>query len=103
MFPLNVGRYAAYVSALTRTGEGTARMPNWARMFVLIVGMLAWVGIVIVSLRLEQIPSAMVIGFPAALWLALAGGRTIAARRDQQDEPAAGDEVATPDEEGGPA
>jgi hypothetical protein len=34
-----------------------------------------------VSLWLKQIPSAVLIGFPAALWLALSGGDTIARKR----------------------
>lgn len=57
-------------------------MPQWARVFTLLVGMLAWLAIVIVSLFLQQIPSAVVIGFPAGLWLALAGGSSIARRRE---------------------
>jgi hypothetical protein len=56
-------------------------MPQWARLFVLLVGMLAWLGIVAVSLWLQQIPSAVIVGFPAALWLALSGGDTIARKR----------------------
>lgn len=56
-------------------------MPQWARLFVLLVGMLAWLAMVGVSLWLKQIPSAVLIGFPAALWLALSGGDTIARKR----------------------
>jgi hypothetical protein len=56
-------------------------MPQWARLFVLLVGMLAWLAMVGVSLWLKQIPSAVLIGFPAALWLALSGGDSIARRR----------------------
>lgn len=56
-------------------------MPQWARLFVLLVGMLAWLAMVAVSLWLKQIPSAVLIGFPAALWLALSGGDTIARKR----------------------
>ena len=76
-------------------------MPQWARIFVLLVGMLVWIGVVVVSLMLEQIPSAMIVGFPPALWLALAGGSTIARRgaNDTQD-PAA---VEAAPEEGDPA
>lgn len=64
-------------------------MPGWAKLFVLITGMITWVAIVTVSLLLRQIPSAVVIGFPAALWIALAGRNTIARRRAQSDEQAA--------------
>lgn len=56
-------------------------MPQWARLFVLLVGMLAWLAMVGVSLWLRQIPSAVLIGFPAALWLALSGSDTIARKR----------------------
>lgn len=56
-------------------------MPQWARLFVLLVGMLAWLAMVAVSLWMQQIPSAVIVGFPAALWLALSGGDTIARKR----------------------
>jgi hypothetical protein len=56
-------------------------MPLWARLFVLLVGMLAWLAMVGVSLWLKEIPSAVLIGFPAALWLALSGGDSISRKR----------------------
>jgi hypothetical protein len=62
-------------------------MPQWARLFVLLVGMLAWLAMVGVSLWLKQIPSAVLIGFPAALWLALSGGDTIARKRASTRRP----------------
>jgi len=52
-------------------------MPAWAKTFVLITGTLVWVAIVAVSLWLQQIPSAMVVGFLPALWLALSGRNSI--------------------------
>lgn len=73
-------------------------MPQWARVFVLLVGMIAWIAIVGVSLWLKQIPSAVIVGFPAALWLALAGGSTLTRRRTNQQDSAA--EVAATDGEG---
>lgn len=73
-------------------------MPAWARVFVLLTGMIAWLAIVVVSLFLQQIPSAVVIGFPPALWIALAGGNSIARRRATRDEPATA--PATTDQEG---
>lgn len=76
-------------------------MPAWARVFVLLTGMIAWIAIVAVSLFLRQIPSAVIVGFPAALWIALAGGNRIATRRATRDEPAA--VKATTDKEGDPA
>jgi hypothetical protein len=76
-------------------------MPSWARVFVLLTGMIAWIAIVAVSLFLRQIPSAVIVGFPAALWIALAGGNSIARRRANRDDTAAV-EAAT-DQEGDPA
>ena len=60
-------------------------MPGWAKTFVLVIGTLSWVSIVAVSLRLEQIPSAMIVGFLPALWLALSG-RSSVAREDPAEE-----------------
>ena len=77
-------------------------MPQWARVLVLFLGMVGWIAIVAVSLLLEQIPSAMIVGFPAALWLALAGGSTIARRGANQDEESAAVEAAS-EQEGDPA
>jgi type VI protein secretion system component VasK len=73
-------------------------VPTWARTFVLLAGMIAWLAIVGVSLFLQQIPSAVIVGFPAALWIALAGSNSIARRRANasEDEPAA---AAAVDEE----
>lgn len=59
-------------------------MPQWAKLFVLLMGMFAWLGIVVVSLWLKQIPGAVIIGFPAGLWLALSGGNTIARKRAER-------------------
>lgn len=66
-------------------------MPRWARTFVLLAGMLAWLAIVAVSLLIRSIPDAWVIGFPAALWVALTGESRISRRRTSTDadEPAA--------------
>jgi len=64
-------------------------MPRWASTFVLLVGMTAWLAIVGVSLWIKKIPDAWIIGFPAALWLALTGESRISRRRANRDEPAA--------------
>lgn len=75
-------------------------MPRWARTFVLITGMIVWVGIVAGSLWLKQIPSAVIVGFPAALWIALTGQSTISRKRAQRNETA----IEPPtDQEGDPA
>lgn len=60
-------------------------MPTWAKTFVLITGTVAWVAIVAVSLWLQQIPSAMIVGFLPALWLALAGRNSISRDGATQD------------------
>lgn len=75
-------------------------MPAWAKTFVLIIGTLTWVGIVVVSLRLEQIPSAMVVGFLPALWLALAGRNTMPQDGAQPEETAQPPAAGAADQEG---
>lgn len=71
-------------------------MPKWARTFMLLTGMLAWLAIVGVSLLIREIPDAWIIGFPAALWLALTGESRITRRRASRAETA----DATNDREG---
>lgn len=78
-------------------------MPQWARVFVLLAGMLAWLAIVGVSLWIQQIPSAVIVGFPAALWLALSGTTSIARRRAEQAEPEPTADEAATEQEGNPA
>jgi glucose-6-phosphate-specific signal transduction histidine kinase len=75
-------------------------MPQWARMFVLLVGMTGWLAAVAVSLFLQQIPSAAVISIPAGLWLALSGGSKISQKRAVRKKTAAD---VTTDKEGDPA
>jgi hypothetical protein len=81
-------------------GERRVGVPQWSRIFVLLTGIVAWLAIVAVSLWLKQIPSAVIVGFPAGLWIALKGQSTIAARRTNDDEPAA--EPAATDREADP-
>lgn len=76
-------------------------MPAWAKTFVLITGTLAWLAIVAVSLWLRQIPSAMIVGFLPALWLALAGRNSITQDGAPQQEESAAAGAAT--EQEGPA
>jgi hypothetical protein len=52
-------------------------MPAWSRNLVIITGMLGWAAIIGASLWFKQIPGAVVLGFPAGLWLAVAGKNTI--------------------------
>lgn len=61
-------------------------MPAWARNLVLIVGMLGWVAMIGVSLWLKQIPGAVLIGYPAGLWLALSGRSKISGNRVSADQ-----------------
>lgn len=78
-------------------------MPQWARVFVLLAGMIAWLAMIGVSLFLQQIPSAVLIGFPAGLWLALAGTSTIGRRSGQNAEVPVEPPAAPTDREGGTA
>lgn len=56
-------------------------MPRWARTFVLLVGTLAYVAVIAVSLYQGEIPSSALVGFLPALWLALNARSTIARKR----------------------
>lgn len=73
-------------------------MPQWSRIFVLLTGIGAWLAIVVVSLWLREIPSAVVVGFPAGLWIALRGASTIGGRQSDDESPAP--EPAASDREG---
>lgn len=77
-------------------------MPRWAQVFVLLTGMAAWLAMVAVSLLMKEIPSAVLIGFPAGLWIALNRGNTIARRRAAARRVSRAPESAA-DEEGDPA
>lgn len=70
-------------------------MPQWSRIFVLLTGISAWLGIVVVSLWMREIPSAVIVGFPAGLWIALRGTSTLGGRQSDDEpparQPAAGD------------
>ena len=47
-------------------------MPQWLRNLVMLVGLGAWLAVVIVSLVRGQLPDAVLLGVPAGLVLALA-------------------------------
>jgi hypothetical protein len=74
-------------------------MPQWARLLVLLLGMITWVAIVAVSLWLRQIPGAVLIGFPAGLWVALSSGTTIARKRAAKAARAAAEIASSTDKE----
>lgn len=78
-------------------------MPRWARTFVLLVGTVAYIAIIAVSLLQGQIPSSALVGFLPALWLALNARSTIARKRARKKL----DELLHPtdedDEQEGPA
>lgn len=70
-------------------------MPAWARTFVLLVGTLAYISVIAVSLLQGEIPSSALVGFLPALWLALNARSTIARKRakkkiDELDDDAKG-------------
>lgn len=74
-------------------GKGDT-VPQWSRIFVLLTGIGAWLAIVGVSLKIGEIPSAVVVGFPAGLWIALKGQSTIGPDRSGDDDPAAPEAAA---------
>lgn len=85
-----------YDESRTVDQEGRSGMPPWARNFVLIAGMLVWIAIVGVSLWLKQIPGAVLMGFPAGLWVVLVQRRRITKDEAGQDtEPAASERKDT--------
>lgn len=47
-------------------------MPQWLRVLVMLVGLGAWLAVIIVSLLRGQLPDAVLLGVPAGLVLALA-------------------------------
>lgn len=57
-------------------------MPQWLRNLVMLVGLGAWLAVVIVTLIRGGLPDALVLGVPAGLVLALAP--PIARRRSSQ-------------------
>lgn len=67
-------------------------MPQWLKTLVMLVGLGAWLAVVIVSLLRGQLPDAVLLGVPAGLVLALAppafGRRGDNADRDESDRPA---------------
>lgn len=68
---------------------------------MLLTGMLAWVAVIAGQLLRGVTPDAWIIGFPAALWLALTGESKIARRRAERSETAAVDGAT--EQEGDPA
>lgn len=52
-------------------------MPEWAKILTLIVGLLGWLATMLVTLSQGQLPDAVTLGVPAALWIALAPPITI--------------------------
>lgn len=56
-------------------------MPQWARTFVLLTGMIGWLALVAGLLLTRQAPSAALVGFPAGLWIALNARSSIAKKR----------------------
>lgn len=47
-------------------------MPQWLRNLVMLVGLGAWLAVVVVSLLQGELPDAVLLGVPAGLVLALA-------------------------------
>ena len=58
-------------------------MPQWLRNLVMLVGLGAWLAVVIVTLVKGQLPDALMLGVPAGLVLALAPPAIGRSRPDQ--------------------
>jgi len=56
-------------------------VPDWLKIFVMIIGLGGWLATVIVTLWQGKLPDAATLGIPAALVLALAPPVTIGRRR----------------------
>ena len=69
-------------------------MPKWLRTLVMLVGLGAWLAVVIVYLLRGELPDAALLGVPAALVLALAPP-TFGRNRSSGDEPQPADESTT--------
>jgi hypothetical protein len=65
-------------------------MPQWLRNLVMLVGLGAWLAVVIVTLIRGQLPDAILLGVPAGLVLALVppsiGRRRASERANQPPE-----------------
>lgn len=73
-------------------------MPQWTRILVLLTGLVGWVAMVAVSLWLKQIPSAILVGFPAGLWVALRTTSNIT--RGRADDAQTADDATATETEG---
>ncbi len=62
-------------------------MPQWLRNLVMIVGLAAWLAVVVVRLIKGELPDALLLGVPATLVLALAPP-SIGRRNQAADAPA---------------
>ncbi len=60
-------------------------MPQWLRNLVMLVGLGAWLAVVVVSLLRGQLPDAVLLGVPAGLVLALAPPAFGRKDRDRDD------------------
>jgi hypothetical protein len=56
-------------------------VPDWLKIFVMIIGLGGWLATVVVTLWQGKLPDAATLGIPAALVLALAPPVTIGRRR----------------------
>lgn len=64
-------------------------LPQWLRNLVMLVGLGAWLSVVIVTLLKGQLPDALMLGVPATLVLALAPP-SIGRRSNAEPPPADG-------------
>lgn len=63
-----------------------ANVPDWAKIFTLIVGLLGWLATIAATLLQGKIPDIGTLGIPAALILALAPPIRIGRNRAEPEE-----------------
>jgi len=67
-------------------------MPSWLRNLTMLVVLTAWLAVIAVSLLRGELPSAPVLGIPAALVIALAPPGIVNRRRTPKRKPKADDD-----------
>jgi hypothetical protein len=70
-------------------------MPQWLRNLVMLVVLPTWLAVVAVTLARGELPSAPVLGIPAALVIALAPPGVLTGKRPTRRKPKRDDEGDT--------
>lgn len=86
----------AWFPAVLGTQRGAAAVPDWAKIFTLILGLLGWSATIAATLLQGKIPDIGTLGIPAALILALAPPIRIGRNRADPGNDEAADESEAP-------